>query len=74
MKVFKTILHILLVIFFPLGIIYAIIHTIAKDFTSFIGGICLVGVGVLIGIYLIKPDLIMNWLQWLLSIPQMFRN
>lgn len=67
MKKSKTLTRILIILF-PLGIIYCILHCLGKDFVSFIGGLLLCGIGVLVGIYITDPERItatitaaLNW-------------
>lgn len=62
MKIPKLV-KVLLIIFFPLGIVYCLIHTLGKDFSCFIGLICAVGIGILLGIYIGKPEIIQNALE-----------
>lgn len=58
MTVFKKIGIALLVIIFPLGLLYCILHTLGKEFTTFIGGIALIGIGILVGIYIVEPQIL----------------
>ena len=61
MKWLKQIGAMLLIIFFPVGLLCCLLHTLGKDFRCFIGGICLVGIGILIGIYIVEPQIILNF-------------
>lgn len=47
----------LLVIIFPLGILYCMLHTLGGKFISFMGGIFLLGTGVILGIYIVEPQM-----------------
>ena len=53
----------LLVIVFPLGLIYCIVHTLGKEFSTFLGGICLLMIGILIGIYIVEPQILCELLN-----------
>lgn len=53
-----NLLTIILIIFFPIGAFYCILKTLGTDFKTFIGGILLLATGVVLGIYLINPDII----------------
>lgn len=57
-KTGKIILTVLMIILFPLGIVYCIgINLFAgKKFTAFLGGVLLFGVGMLLAIYLVRPE------------------
>lgn len=63
MELLKKIGIALLVIIFPLGLIYCIVHTLGKEISTFIGGISLVGIGVLLGIYIVEPQIILNFIN-----------
>ena len=54
----KIILTVLMIILFPLGIVYCIgINLFAgKKFAAFLGGVLLFGVGMLLAIYLVRPE------------------
>jgi hypothetical protein len=65
METLKRIGILLLIIFFPLGILYLLIHTLSRDFRSFLGSLLLVGVGVLIGVYIFEPQIILNILNYI---------
>lgn len=62
----------LLIILFPLGILYCIIHTLGKEFSTFVGSIFLLGIGILIGIYIVEPQVILDFVDkvkiWFLTI------
>jgi hypothetical protein len=56
----KTVSKILWIIF-PLGfallIIYSVIHTVGKTPITFIGALCILGIGIVIGIQIVEPQL-----------------
>ena len=55
----KKVLRTLLIIFFPLGILYCIGKALfGSSFSSFLGGIFLCGVGFVLAIYFFRYDLI----------------
>lgn len=58
----KKIFKLLLVVLFPVGIAYCILHTLGKDFTCFLGALFICGIGILLGIYLISPETIQQWI------------
>lgn len=58
METLKKIGIALLVIIFPLGILYCILHTLGNKFITFIGGICLLVIGGIIGIYIVEPQIL----------------
>lgn len=68
MDTLKKIITIILIILFPLGILYCMIHTIAKDFPSFLGGIFLVGAGIVLGIYIVKPEIVLGWWGYIVGL------
>jgi hypothetical protein len=59
---------ILLIIFFPLGILYCLIHTLGRDFPCFLGGLFMCGIGVLIGIHIMDSNLIPDFIFYVLSL------
>lgn len=61
----RPLLKVLAVIFFPLTAIYCIIHTLGKEFSTFIGGLLLVMIGFGLGIYFYSqfPTEISNFLS-----------
>ena len=61
----KPLLKVLAVIFFPLTAVYCVIHTFGKEFTTFIGSllILIVGVGLGIYFYIQYPTEISNFLS-----------
>lgn len=67
MKTLKKIGIALLIILFPLGMLYCLIHALGKDFICFIGCLLFCGCGILLGIYLVEPELITTWFQTFLG-------
>lgn len=69
MKTLSRIKNVILIVLFPLGISYCIFHTLGKDFATFLGGVFLLGTGVLLGIYIVEPQLVLSWwntaINWL---------
>ncbi len=61
MEKLKKLGTILLIVFFPLGIIFCILHSLGKSFITFLGSIFICAIGILIGIYIIQPELIHTW-------------
>lgn len=59
----------ILLILFPLGMVYCIIHTIGKEFTTFLGSILIFGIGIVIGIQIVEPQLFSDFFarigEWL---------
>ena len=60
MEKLKKVMTIIMIAIFPLGMIYCVFHSMFKDFASFIGSIFLIGIGVVLGIYLVQPETIIN--------------
>lgn len=58
----KKIVKMLLIIFFPIGILYCLLHTLGKDFICFLGALFIFGIGILVGIYIISPETIQQWI------------
>lgn len=58
METLKKIGTTLLVIFFPLGILYCVIHTLGREFSTFLGSIFLLGIGILVGVYIVEPQIL----------------
>lgn len=57
----KKIFKVLLIILFPLGIIYCIGQNLfSKNFAGFLGAIFILGGGVLLGIYIKDPQFFIN--------------
>lgn len=55
----KKFLTILLIVFFPLGIIYCVGKNLfTGGFASFLGGVFLCGIGALLVIYFLRYDLV----------------
>lgn len=74
MKTLKKILSVIMIIFFPLGIIYCLFHCLGKDFICFLGSIFMCAIGVLIGIYLVEPQILINLWEKVLQVFQLFVN
>lgn len=58
-KIFYTIRTVLLIIFFPLGLLYCIgtaLFSDKRNFRTYIGIITLMGLSLLLGIYLVQPE------------------
>ena len=54
-KIFRTIM----IILFPLGILYCVGRNLFKsDFASFLGGLFLLAGGFVLAIFLLRPDLV----------------
>jgi hypothetical protein len=65
----KKILNTLLIIFFPLGVLYCVGKNLfSGNFASFLGGIFLVCIGFCLAIYFLRPDLIEQILVFFQSI------
>lgn len=64
-KKLKKLQTILLIIIFPLGVLYCILHTLGYDLCTFLGSIFLLAIGILLGIYIVEPQLIQSWFEWL---------
>ncbi len=64
METLKRIGALILIIFFPLGILYLLLHTLSRDFRSFLGGLILVGIGIAIGIYILNPQIFINIIDY----------
>jgi hypothetical protein len=59
MKTLNKILTIIMIIIFPLGIIYCVGKNLFNgNFASFIGGILLFVMGFVLAIFLLRPDLV----------------
>lgn len=59
MKKINKILTILLIILFPIGMLYCIGKNLfSRNFTSFLGGICLLVAGFLLCVFLLRPDIV----------------
>ena len=63
MKKFPKWLIILMVILAPIGLSYLILHTMSRDFKCFLCVIFVLGIGILLGIYIISPETINHWLD-----------
>lgn len=61
METLKKIGVALLVIIFPLGILYCMLHTLGSKFITFMGGIFLLATGILIGIYIVEPQILCDF-------------
>lgn len=60
----KKILRIILIILFPLGIVYCVLNSLlGNKFTGFLGIIFACGIGVVLGIYLIEPQVLVGILN-----------
>ena len=58
-KFFQTLLTILLIVFFPLGILFCVGKNLfSGGFTQFLGGILLFAAGAVLAIYFLRYDLI----------------
>lgn len=58
MKTLNKILTIIMIIIFPLGIIYCVGKNLFNgNFASFIGGILLFVIGFVLAIFLLRPDI-----------------
>ena len=59
MNSFKKVLNIILVILFPLGIIYCIGKNLfSGNFASFLGGIMLFALGFVLCVFWLRPDIV----------------
>ena len=56
-------LIIFLAVVFPIGAAYCILHTLGKEFTTFLGGLCLTGIGIFLGILIVRPELVQSWID-----------
>lgn len=63
METLKKLFSILMVIIFPLGILYCVIHTLGREFSTFLGSIFLLGIGILVGIYIVEPQILCDLLN-----------
>jgi hypothetical protein len=63
MKKFPKWLVIILAILAPLGLTYLILHTMSRDFKCFLTVILTIGIGILLGIYIISPETILHWID-----------
>ena len=61
----KKVGKILLILLFPLGIIFCIGRALftGKDFYSYLGMFFIFGLGVLLGIYLGNPEMVKGWIN-----------
>ena len=58
-KRFSKVLNILLVIFFPVGIIYCIGKNLfGGNFSTFLGGLLLFASGFVLALFLLRPDIV----------------
>lgn len=67
METLKKIGIALLIIFFPIGIMYCVMHTLGKSFVTFLGGVFLVSIGIVLGMYIVEPQLITGFFQNVVS-------
>ena len=59
MEIFKKVLRIILIVLFPLGIIFCIGKNLfSGNFVSFLGGVLLFGLGFLLALWTLRPDLV----------------
>lgn len=64
-KVIKT----LLIIFFPLGIVYCVGKNLFRDsFACFLGGIFLCAIGAALAIYFLRPDIVQQIIEFFMQI------
>ena len=55
----KKIATIIMIVLFPLGMIYCIGKNLfSGNFASFLGGVCLFIVGFILAIFLLRPDIV----------------
>lgn len=61
----KKFLRILLIVLFPLGIVFCIGKALFsnKDFSSFLGVLIICGLGILLGFYIGQPETVEGWVQ-----------
>lgn len=67
MKTLKKIGTALLIILFPLGMIYCLVHALGKDFICFLGCLLFCGCGIVLGMYLANPELVIAWVKAVLG-------
>lgn len=61
----KKVINTILIVLFPLGIIYCVFKNLfSGNFTTFLGGVFLFGLGMLLAIYLFRFDLIQTFLAF----------
>ena len=63
MKKFPKWLTILLIILAPVGLAYLLLHTMSRDLKCFITVLLCIGIGILLGIWIISPETIEYWLD-----------
>ena len=55
----SKILRLILIILFPLGIVYCVGKNLFNgNFVSFLGGVCLFALGFLLALWTLRPDLV----------------
>lgn len=74
MELLKKIGVWLLVIFFPIGIVYCILHTLGNKFITFLGGIFLLIIGVIISPYLFQNNEIIEFVSLISNYLKTFLN
>lgn len=63
MEILKKIGIILMVIIFPIGILYCVLHTLGKEFTTFLGSlfIALITIGLITWLYVSHQEALFNF-------------
>lgn len=62
-KKLPTWLIILLAVLAPIGLAYLILHTMSRDFKCFLTVLLVLGIGILLGIWIISPETIAHWID-----------
>lgn len=65
----------LLVIIFPVGIVYCLSKALfGNNFPTFLGVVFAIGIGILLGIYLVHPEFYINIINWFKAILFWFKK
>lgn len=68
MKILKKIFSIIMVVFFPLSIMYCIMHALTKDFCCFLGCLFMVAIGFFVAVYVYEPQLLQQVADWFIGV------
>lgn len=63
MKKMPKWLLIVMIVLAPIGFTYLLLHTMSRDFKCFCTVLLVLGVGILLGIWIIEPETFNHWLD-----------